>query len=446
MFNSIRNRLSQSKSESNRSSTRSNRGLTVEPLEPRLMLSTVEVFVAGETGEEAFNVLIDGEVAQTFENVGGNFDNRDFEVLIFETEDTVTADRIEIEFINDDFNEETGFDRNLFVDGIIVDGAVFETEEPTTFSTGFIDEDGFTGPGFLETEILNVDGKFSFLADGGPTTPTPGEGTRIRVDAIGETGEENLQLQIDGVAVADFQLDSADVSQSFFFVTDEDIDISQLRISFTNDDFDPATGLDRNVTVSSFQAIDLATADRQIARTTDANVFGNNSYTEADGAQPGFGRGGVLITNGFLEVREADGGGGSERTRIRVDALGETGEEILEIQVGGEVVGSFNVSTTKDFYLATVDADVPLEDVQIAFVNDDYDPAAGFDRNLIVSSFQVIDVETGERQVVLPTDSRVFSTGTYLDEDGVVSGFGRGDTLNVDGFFQFQEAIEESLT
>ena len=39
----------------------------VEQLEPRMMLSAVQIFASGTEGGEQFQLQIDGEVAQTFE-------------------------------------------------------------------------------------------------------------------------------------------------------------------------------------------------------------------------------------------------------------------------------------------------------------------------------------------------------------------------------------------
>ena len=36
-----------------------------------MMLSSVEIFAAGATGEENLDLLVNGEVVQTFFNVGG---------------------------------------------------------------------------------------------------------------------------------------------------------------------------------------------------------------------------------------------------------------------------------------------------------------------------------------------------------------------------------------
>ena len=74
--------------------------LQLEALEERMMLSTVEIFAAGQTGDEAFNLLIDGNVVQTFENVGGNFEAREFFQFVYNTDETITADRVAVQFIN----------------------------------------------------------------------------------------------------------------------------------------------------------------------------------------------------------------------------------------------------------------------------------------------------------------------------------------------------------
>ena len=43
--------------------------LSLEALEDRMMLSSVEIFAAGATGEENLDLLVNGEVVQTFFNV-----------------------------------------------------------------------------------------------------------------------------------------------------------------------------------------------------------------------------------------------------------------------------------------------------------------------------------------------------------------------------------------
>lgn len=48
------------------------RRLQLEPLENRVMLSTVEIYAAGETGQEQLDVFIDQQYQTSFLNVGGD--------------------------------------------------------------------------------------------------------------------------------------------------------------------------------------------------------------------------------------------------------------------------------------------------------------------------------------------------------------------------------------
>ena len=407
--------------------------LQAEPLEDRMMLSTVEIFAAGETGQESLNLLIDDQVVQTFEAIGGDADSRDLVQLVFTSDETITADRVSIEFFNDNFDPATGADNNVLLDGIVIDGVGFETEASTTFHTGLVGADGFTGPGFLETELLNVNGTVSFLSDGSTPAPAPIQsGTRIRVDATGETGEEILQLQIDGNAVSDFTFSAAGQEEVLLFTTSEIVDLSRVRFVFTNDSFDPATGADRNVIVRQFQTIDLESGSRDIVNTTSERVFSNASFTELDGVQAGQGRGGALVSSdSFVQVVEP-------QTRIRVDAQGQTGDELFQVVVDGAILGQFVATTDSQPFLIETSLPVNLEDVRIEFVNDAFDPATGFDRNLTVSSFQTIDLSSGDRNIARTGLDDVFSTGVFVDGQGVIDGFGLGSTLATNGFFEFR--------
>ena len=108
-------------------------GLMIEPLEERMMLSTVTVFAAGSTGEESFR-LAAGNDTVIFETVGGNAANGNFQEFVFESTETLSASDIDIEFFNDSFDPATGRDRNLTVNRIEIDGAVFNTISNDVYS------------------------------------------------------------------------------------------------------------------------------------------------------------------------------------------------------------------------------------------------------------------------------------------------------------------------
>ena len=106
--------------------------LAVEELEDRQMLSTVSIFAAGDTGTETIQLNINDAVVATFENVGGDADTRQFQRLTYTTDQQISASDVRVQFSNDLFRSEDGFDRNVVIDRIEVDGRSFETESPTT--------------------------------------------------------------------------------------------------------------------------------------------------------------------------------------------------------------------------------------------------------------------------------------------------------------------------
>ena len=307
-----------------------NHGLNIEPLEDRLMLSTVEVFAAGATGEENLDIFINGQLETTFFSVGGDVEQRDLVRLVFETDQNVTTGDVGIGFNNDAFDPSIGFDRNLLVDRIVVDGVTAQTEDPSTFSTG-IYRDGLTGPGFFETELFNINAVFTY-ADQAPTGPTD----RIEFDALGTTGEEIVQLVVRDQVVETFTFDSANVSQTFSFQSnDNDLSIDDIRIEFVNDLFDPANGIDRNAQIFEIRLVDSPTGNVDVANTNDSNVFANGIFVQGVGITSGFGAGGFLAGNGFVQVIN------QSNSSDALEILGVADGDFDGI-VQGEAVDSFN--------------------------------------------------------------------------------------------------------
>ena len=157
--------------------------LICESLEPRVMLSTVQLFAAGTTGEEIINLEIDGNVVATYDDLGDQAFQGGFVELTYETPDIVAADDVRIRFTNDLFDEATGTDRNVRIDAIVIDGQRFETEAPVVFSTGtFLPEDGLVS-GFRESEFLHANGYFQYFGaavdPGGGGDPDPFVGSVV---------------------------------------------------------------------------------------------------------------------------------------------------------------------------------------------------------------------------------------------------------------------------
>ena len=288
--------------------------LSVECLEERMMLSTVDIFAAGTTGDENLDIFIDQAYVTTFESVGGNVDSRDFVKFTFETDQTLSADQVSVAFGNDFFDPANGIDRNLVVDRIVLDGVTFETEAASTHSTG-IWRNGLTGPGNFETEVLNINSIFIYSSDGATQDANR---TRIRIDAQGQTGDEIVSLFVDDTLIENFTFASANTPHVFFTDLDRAVDLTQVRIEFQNDFYDPANGIDRNVFISQFQTVNLLNGDRNIVQTTDSRVFSSGTYFNGS-IDDGFGRGSALVVNGFFEFRD----GSSVQGRSQAEVLAE---------------------------------------------------------------------------------------------------------------------------
>ena len=275
-----------------RKKTDSHSSLEVEALESRMMLSTVSIFAAGQTGQENLDLFIDDQYVKTFNNVGGDVGSRDFVELTFQTNEVLTPGRIGVAFGNDFYDPNTGEDRNLLVDKIVVDGVSIETEDPSTHSTG-IWRQGLTGPGNFETELFNINAIFTY-AD------PVGQADRVEFVAAGTTGEEIVELVIDDQVVSTFNFRAAGVAETFSFDAVGDVSLEDIEIRFVNDFFDPATGLDRNVQIFRFFVTDGETGRVETAFTIDDDVLSTGIFVEGEGITSGFGVGGFLAGNGSV--------------------------------------------------------------------------------------------------------------------------------------------------
>ena len=369
--------------------------------------SIIQINATGDTGQESISLLIDDQVVATFDNI-----STAGQVLAYEAaEGALTPDRIKVAFTNDLFEPGQGIDRNVTIESISIDGTTFATDDPTVFSTGsWLEADGVS-PGFGRGDVLNANGFFAY-------GQTPGAGSLITIDAAGSTGAEIMELVIGGNVVASFENVSTTPS-TYTYQADTTVLADQVRVQFVNDLFEPENGLDQNLIV------DRITIDNRVFQTEDPSVFSTGTWLEADGVQPGFGRGETLHTNGYFQFAETG-------STLQIFAEGSEGFEIMELLIDGQVQARYeNVSTSGDVFVFQSSEVITADQVRVAFVNDVYEPENGIDYNLTIDKIDI------DGQVFETEDQSVFSTGTWLPEDGVQPGFGRGETLATVGYFQY---------
>lgn len=122
---------------------------------------------------------------------------------------------------------------------------------------------------------------------------------------------------------------------------------------------------------------------------------------------------------------------------VAVNAAGDTGDEVIELQIKGETVEVFELSTVTQQFVYESDQPVQASDVRVQFVNDLYLPEEGVDRNVRVDSIEIDGAE-------FRTDaSNVFASGVWDNDSGaIVDGLGLGSSLQANGFFQYGLAVE----
>jgi hypothetical protein len=165
---------------------------------------------------------------------------------------------------------------------------------------------------------LHANGYFQY--SGGST----GNGSTIQVRASGQEGGERFNLLIDDVAVAAFAATTND--QTFSYQASGSVSADQVRVEFTNDLWDPANSVDRNLSV------DFISIDGQTYQTEDASTFSTGTWTPEAGVAPGNPQSETLHANGYFQYA---GGGPTPQP-------GEIGFTLESISID-ENAGQINV-------------------------------------------------------------------------------------------------------
>ena len=229
----------------------------------------VAVRARGDEGGEAFDVVAGEEVLASFVTT------TTFERFEFETTADVSQ-QVVIRFTNDQYNPVEGIDSNLVVDYLEIDGRRFETEAPSVLSVGSWTMDSGCEAGNKQADKLHcADGSFTYDTSGDTVEP---EQTNVNVRAKGDVGGEIFEVVVDGVVVATFEV--TDGFDTYSFMTTEELG-DELVIRFINDSYNPANGIDRNLTV------DYVEIDGTRFETEAPSTVSVGSWTPANGCDAG---------------------------------------------------------------------------------------------------------------------------------------------------------------
>lgn len=259
------------------------------------MVLPITIRAAGVTGGEQMQLQVNGSVVRTWNNIGGNAAEREFQTYTFNGANDATLDDVRVLFTNDLFLPEQGIDSNLRIDSVTVNGVTRQAEDPTTFGTGtWLDADG-TAPGFRESEWIHSNGYFQF-AD------SPSQGSRFEVFAAGSEGSERMELWLGGTQANVWTNIGGDPGENQFlrytFNASEQVDISDVEIRFTNDLYLDDGAVDRNLRV------DRIVLDGVTYETEAADVFSTGTWKDG-GVTPGFKQEEWIHSNGSFQYGAA---------------------------------------------------------------------------------------------------------------------------------------------
>lgn len=118
--------------------------------------SKIEILAAPK-GTPTMQLRIDDLVVATFSNIAGNYSSRTFTNYTYWSLEPVAIEQIKVAFVNDSSSND------LYIDKIILDGAVYESEAPATYSTGVYTSGKcqFEG-GYFQSERLACNGYFQY--------------------------------------------------------------------------------------------------------------------------------------------------------------------------------------------------------------------------------------------------------------------------------------------
>lgn len=395
-----------------------------EQLEDRRVLAAtpIEVLAAGLSGNEDMVLEVNGVEVRRWTNVGGDFNNRQFETFSYTHPATVTADDLSVRMV-----ASAGGGKDLRVDGIRVDGVKYEAESPSTWSTGGWDNSlQAIVRAYGESEINYANQRGFYFS----TTAT----ADIVVRAAGATGTEAMRMFIDGQVVRNWgggiggDYDNRQFVE-YTYTHPTKVSPDQVRVEFFNDGL-TSDGRDRNLRVDSIEI------DGRRWQTEAANTFSTGTWV--DGViEADYPRSESLHGNGYFQYSSVTRDG----TPMIVYAAGTSEDELFAINaVGGRQAKVFDIDggdyNRRQFeaYAFVHPRTLSLEEIEIEFLND----AAG--RNLRIDAIEVAGVRHETEDIT------TYSTGTWLPDLRVQPGFVQRERLQANGVFQYGQDPSEAGT
>ncbi len=146
----------------------------------------------------------------------------------------------------------------------------------------------------------------------------------VNVRARGATGQEQIQLRVDGVTKATWNVTTA--LQTYRYVHPTSVGANSLRVYFVNNG-NTSTGADKNV------IIDYVDVNTQRFQTETSTTFSDGSWTSTTDCAPGYKASEWLHCDGYMQYATGNAGNVTSPTSslVAVNARGSTGELLIRV-------------------------------------------------------------------------------------------------------------------
>ena len=230
----------------------------------------------GSTGDERFEIRSNGSVVSGFRA------STEYVDYVVSLPKGTTLPDIEVVFVNDALGP--GYDRNLQVDYIELDGQRHETEADSTFGTGTYLSSSPCQPGFVGSDKLHCNGYFRYAQ---PVA----DGTSLLIRARGQTGDERFEIRVGGQSIAGFEVTT--VAAGYRVSVPKGTTVADIQVAFVNDA--RRGSYDRNLIV------DYIEFNGARYESESETTFGTGTYRNNSRCRPGYLKSEALHCNGYLQ-------------------------------------------------------------------------------------------------------------------------------------------------
>ncbi len=194
--------------------------------------STVTVYAAGTSVGGVYPTLglylKDQKVAE-YSNVRGDTNVPTYQQFVYFSPTKVNASDVKVYFLNDAYTILE--DRNVRIDKIVIDGVSYQSESPSTYSTGSYSTIGGCSAGYKSTEWLSCNGYFAYgqgtTSTGSTPIPTPTQTvtTNVKLQYYADPGSagsswESIEPDINIVNNSLYNISLSELKIRYYFTRD----------------------------------------------------------------------------------------------------------------------------------------------------------------------------------------------------------------------------------